>query len=263
MNNLTPIDGRRHGGDLLVSIVSHGHGEMVQRLLQDLERELHEIPARVVLTLNIPEELPFDETMFRLDLRIIKNSFRSGFGANHNKAFAILNHEAPCAFFCVLNPDVRFPAPAFGRLIETARGIGDLGAMAPIVRSPSGGLEDNARSLPTPGFILLKALKRAPEPTRVDWLAGMFLLVPATSFIAVGGFDERYFLYYEDVDFCCRLRTAGYRIVLHPDVYIVHEARRESHKRIVFFSRHLVSLVRFFSSNAYRQARRLSIEPNA
>lgn len=257
MSNLTLLDGQGHAGDLLVSIVSHGHGEMVQRLLQDLERELDAIPARVVLTLNIPEDLPFDETTFRLDLTIIENTSRAGFGANHNKAFAILNHESPCAFFCVLNPDVRFPAPAFGPLIEAARGVRDLGAMAPIVRSPSGGLEDNARSLPTPGFILLKALKRAPEPTRVDWLAGMFLLIPATSFIAVNGFDERYFLYYEDVDFCCRLRIAGYRIVLHRDLYIVHEARRESHKSIVFFSRHLLSLTRFFSSNAYRQAKRL------
>lgn len=233
---------------------------MVRRLLEDLERGLDGIPARVVLTLNVPENLTFDEATFRFPLKIVRNAARAGFGANHNKAFSVLNAEAVCEYFCILNPDIRLPATVFRPLLETARKVPDLGVVAPAVKSPSGELEDSARPLPTPLLIFLKAMTIRSPQMRIDWLAGMFLLVPSKAFVAIGGFDERYFLYYEDVDLCCRLRIAGFRIVFQPDVYVVHDAQRASHRRPYYFYRHLVSVLRFFSSRVYFKCRRFSGE---
>lgn len=266
--NLEPTNDSAHqlitaDGDLVVSIVSHGHGDMVRRLLEDLEKDLDGMPARVVLTLNIPENLTFDEATFRFPLRIIRNAARDGFGANHNKAFSVLNAEAVCEYFCILNPDIRFPTPVFRPLLETARSVPDLGVVAPAVKNPSGGLEDNARSLPTPVLIFLKAMAIRPPQRRIDWLAGMFLLVASKAFVAIGGFDERYFLYYEDVDLCCRLRISGFRIIFQPDVYVVHDAQRASHRNVFFFYRHVSSVTRFFFSKVYRQSRRLAAEEKA
>jgi hypothetical protein len=81
----------------------------------------------------------------------------------------------------------------------------------------------------------------------------MFMLFPACTYQSVGGFDERYFLYYEDVDLCARLRLLGHEIVLCPDATVMHHARRASHRNFRYLRWHLGSMARFFLSPAYRQ----------
>ncbi|MEW6186778.1 MAG: hypothetical protein AB1585_13670, partial [Thermodesulfobacteriota bacterium] len=84
-----------------------------------------------------------------------------------------------------------------------------------------------------------------------DWVAGIFLLLSSRVFALLNGFDERYFLYFEDVDLCCRIRQAGYRILLDPTVSVVHNARRDSHRKINYLGWHTLSAIRFFSSPVY------------
>ena len=86
-----------------------------------------------------------------------------------------------------------------------------------------------------------------------DWVAGMFMLFPHEVFQNIGGFDERYFLYYEDVDLCARLTLANYRILLCSTVSVVHDARRSSHKNLRYMRLHLTSMLRFFFSSVYRK----------
>jgi N-acetylglucosaminyl-diphospho-decaprenol L-rhamnosyltransferase len=83
----------------------------------------------------------------------------------------------------------------------------------------------------------------------------MFMLFPREIFKEIGGFDERYFLYYEDVDLCARLTLAGYRILLCNTVSAIHDARRSSHKNLRYMRLHLLSIIRFFFSDVYRQLR--------
>jgi GT2 family glycosyltransferase len=60
----------------------------------------------------------------------------------------------------------------------------------------------------------------------VDWVAGMFLLIRTEAFRALGGFDEGFHLYYEDVDFCARAWKAGWKVQVHPEVSVIHDAQR-------------------------------------
>ena len=62
------------------------------------------------------------------------------------------------------------------------------------------------------------------------------------------GFDERYFLYYEDVDLCARLNLQGYAVALCPAATVVHHAQRSSHQSIKYLRWHLLSMLRFFVS---------------
>jgi GT2 family glycosyltransferase len=82
----------------------------------------------------------------------------------------------------------------------------------------------------------------------------MFMLFKPDLFSAVDGFDERYHLYYEDVDICARLKIAGYRIMACPTVSVIHSARRESHRNLRYMKWHLQSMLRFFLSRTYRRA---------
>jgi len=81
----------------------------------------------------------------------------------------------------------------------------------------------------------------------------MFMLLRRDAFAAVGGFDARYHLYYEDVDLCARLRLAGYDIRLVPSASVVHLARRQSRRDIRYLLWHLRSMTRYILSGTRRK----------
>jgi N-acetylglucosaminyl-diphospho-decaprenol L-rhamnosyltransferase len=237
-----------------LSIVSHGQAELVHSLLQDLACHCGGISLRVTLTVNIPETLPFATTDFPFPLALIHNPDIKGFGANHNAAFA----QAPeCRYFGIINPDIRLSEEVFAPLLAALRQFPATGLAAPLVFSPEGKIEDSARRLPTPFRILVKAAGGVEPPWRgdqPDWVAGMFMLVPSEAFEKVRGFDERFHLYYEDVDLCCRLRLAGYGIRLVRETQVVHAARRESRRKLLYMAWHLRSMARFFASRVFFQS---------
>jgi GT2 family glycosyltransferase len=234
-----------------ISVVSHGQAELVELLLRDLSS--HSGTAiEVLLTANVPEALPFDLTRFAFPVRLLSNARPQGFGANHNAAF----RKCKGKYFCVMNPDIRLhddPFPALLACLEDPQA----GIVAPLIRNPAGAIEDSARHFPTPWGILKKALRASPEieypvsgsePFYADWVAGMFMLVSSKLYSDIGGFDERYFLYYEDVDLCSRLARRGRRVVLCPSAIVVHEARRQSRRSLRYLRWHLSSMLRFFLS---------------
>lgn len=224
------------------SIVSHGHGQMVARLVEDL------IPCpevlRIVITQNVDEEVAYPSDP-RLD--ICRNTASRGYGANHNTALA----DATTPFVCVLNPDIRLQGNPFPALL---RSFDDqsVALSAPKIVSPDGVTEDSARRFPTLPSLAAKAFGKndgtysdKTDLLDPDWLAGMFLLMRREAFAKVGGFDEGFYLYYEDVDLCWRLRRAGYQVVQDRTVVVTHDARRESRRSLRFARWHLTSMARY------------------
>ena len=236
---------------LTISIVSHGQAALVKKLLEDLSQYASNSDFRVILTLNIPEPLPWDSKSIDFPLTIVCNDLPKGFGANHNSAFRLSQSD----FFCILNPDIRLPQNPFPNLLELFADPG-VGLVAPAITDKFGKLEDNARRFPTPKLIFIKILGRLPlidydmqaELVQPDWVAGMFMVFSSPAFERANGFDERYFLYYEDVDLCARLRLMGYRIVMSPSTFSVHNARRHSHRNLRHVQWHLRSMLKFFFS---------------
>ncbi len=241
---------------ITVSVVSHGQGRLVAGLLEDLARCPN--VSAVILTRNIPEDdIPCPEQL-RPRLRVICNKHPLGFGANHNQAFGFCE----TSLFAVLNPDIRLvddPFPQLVLALETSHG----GVIAPAVRYPDGGLEDSARHFPTLPNLLRKLMGlgdgrvkvEGTAPQDVDWTAGMFLLFPASVFGELGGFDEGFFLYYEDVDICTRLWKSGRRVILHPGVTVIHAAQRTSRRKLRYMKWHLTSMARYLGKYSGRLPR--------
>src|SRR5687768_12148460 len=185
---------------ICVSIVSHEQAGLVEQALADLSR--CRLPMEIIVTVNAPEKHRFGQWTGAPAIRLVENALPRGFAANHNAAFALTRAE----FFCVLNPDVRLPADPFARLLDCLDDA-TLGVVAPKVLSPGGDIEESARTFPTPLSILAKAFgaigRAATSPSGIshpDWIAGMFMLFPRAAFERAGGFDDSYFLYYEDAD---------------------------------------------------------------
>jgi N-acetylglucosaminyl-diphospho-decaprenol L-rhamnosyltransferase len=238
--------------DISISIVSHGQGALVEALLSDLE-SCRSLPVEVILTVNIKEDLPFDAKDFDFPIRIIANAAPKGFAANHNAAFRMTKAD----YFCILNPDIRLERDPFPCLLRELKHP-TVGAAGPLIVDPSGRIEDSARRFPTPASILRKALFGAGKPEYTigeatiypEWIAGMFMVFDSTVYRSIGGLDERYFLYYEDVDLCWRLQRHGYRVALVPAVRAIHDARRESHRNLHYLAWHAASMLRFFARRA-------------
>lgn len=231
-----------------VSVVSHLQQHLIKMLLDDLQIHSNQY-ITVILTINVDEIISFDTNKYSFPIKVISNKTAKGFGENQNQAF----NYCDTTYFCVVNPDIRLREEPFKKLIAELEEQ-SAGLIAPKVVNPEGVVEDSIRNFPTPLSIIKKILfkkRSADYPTNQvilnpDWVGGMFMLFKADVFKQVGGFDERYFMYYEDVDVCRMLHQIGYKIVYSPNCTVVHDARRSSHKDLKYLSWHLSSMLRFF-----------------
>ena len=245
-------------GLLTVSIVSHGHGVQVVPLLMQLGRLSSAVLAQVVLTVNAPQldsEINYaDATLAaRLNLKLIHNSAPMGFGANHNQAFV----HCASPFFCVMNPDIELPdAAAAIQALLTAMAPTRAGLAYPIQTDIQGTVLDFARELVTPISLLKRhtfanSFTRADAIAPVDWVSGALMVFKTSVYAQLRGFDERYFLYCEDVDICMRIQLAGYTMERSIAV-VVHDTQRLTLKRLRHLAWHVRSLWRLWRSQVYK-----------
>jgi N-acetylglucosaminyl-diphospho-decaprenol L-rhamnosyltransferase len=216
-----------------LSIVSHGQFPLVKNLLDTLEKYCKNT-IEVLLTINIPENLPKSFSEYSFPVYLITNKAPRGFGANHNTAFK----QAKYDFFCVLNPDIKLIENPFFPLIA-----------APAIINERGELQDNARKFLTLPRLFKRILgnkKQQNISSYPDWIGGMFMLFRKEIYKEIHGFDENYYLYCEDMDLCMRLRKKNYQVYYNSAVKVIHYAQKQSHKNIRYFIWHLQSLLLYF-----------------
>jgi len=245
---------------LTVSIVSHGNASQLSAVLDSLCAQEQPRDLQLIVTDNLGHDLPALDPSPWHSLTLLRNDSPRGFAGNHNTA----SRHAEGEYFCVLNPDVLFLEPVFEPLIRRIEaGEGDIAA--PLVLDPRGQVQDSFRSLPTPLELFQRgALGRRSVPVpgsaaliSPDWIAGFFMLMRTSVYSGLGGMDEGYRLYLEDVEFCTRARLNGFSLVVDPALRLQHDARRASRTELSFLLWHVQSALRFFISPVYRQAKRL------
>jgi N-acetylglucosaminyl-diphospho-decaprenol L-rhamnosyltransferase len=157
--------------------------------------------------------------------------------------------------FALLNPDVRMTAGDDLDRLERSLDDPEVGAVAPALVLPDGRTQDSARWVPTPLDLVLRRFSgralgavRESRAVDVDWAVAACLIIRRTAWERIGGFDEGYFLYFEDVDFGVRLRAAGYRLRHDPTVRVQHDHRAASRAsvRSPATRHHIRSAIRFY-----------------
>lgn len=238
-----------------VSVVSHEHGDVVLPLLEDMASWAASDVAEVIITLNVPESKLIKKVhaqQWPFKVVITSNTEPLGYGANHNQAFAL------CAtpFFCIVNPDIRFSQNPFPALIDTLK-VPGTGCAYPLQYAGQGMPRDLAREIPAP-FSLLRRYFVSGDRERVqprDWINGAFMLFHSAVFAQLGGFDQRFFMYCEDVDICLRLQQKGLRLALASRAQVEHQGAHASRRQLRHLLWHLASMVRLWSSKSYRTYR--------
>ncbi len=214
--------------DASVVIVNYNSGDRLGRLLETLAGSVPDIC--VVDNASGDDSAP---TTGRHDLRLIRNPENAGFAAAANLGAAGATRD----WLLFLNPDVHPTPEDLKALLRDVSA--DVGAVAPLQldergdpRPESGG---HAPSLGRfSAWAFLPGARRRdlgpwlapPYPNGdvyLDWVSGAVLAVRREDFASIGGFDERFFLYQEDVDLCSRLRAGGRRVLCRGGVRIFHE----------------------------------------
>jgi GT2 family glycosyltransferase len=180
-------------------------------------------------------------------VRLIRNSSNVGFGRAVNQGMAA--SRAPLVL--IMNPDCRLHAGAVATLQGQLDVHDGCAVVGPRVLDPDGAVQGSARGDPDmltglfgrtgrlrEWFPLLPAARRnvvtdvaignGTPSVVVDWVSGACMLVRRSAFEAVGGFDARYFMYWEDADLCRRLRGHGYHVRYVPGATVVHQVGHSS-----------------------------------
>ncbi len=194
------------------------------------------------------------------DVRFIPAGANLGFGRAANRGVAATDASR----VLILNPDAVVEPGCVKALLAALDGDEGLAAVGPRVDNPDGTRYPSARRFPdmavAAGHAFLGLFRPDNRFTRnyrmldgdaeqaadVDWVSGTCMLVRRPAFDAVGGFDEAYFMYVEDVDLCWRLRQAGWRVGYEPAARVVHTVGASSERAPYrMIAAHHRSLLRF------------------
>lgn len=186
----------------------------------------------------------------------------TGYGAGHNVALRKAMDNSDIAYHLVLNSDVVFEPEAIAALAEAMLDNNSAGCIQPKIVDACGNLQYTVRLLPTPLDLILRRflprswfksareryeLRHAPHDKVYDapYHQGSFMFIRVDAIKAVGLFDERFFMYPEDIDLTRRIHE-HYETIFWPDVTVTHLHRRQSYRDLHMLWVHCVNMIRYF-----------------
>lgn len=213
--------------------------------------------SKLYLVDNSPQET--DDEKFSLpNIEYIYVGKNIGFGAGHNLIIDKIKNRSN--YHLILNADVEFSPLVIPELIHEIGKHKDVMLIAPKVVFPNGKHQYSCRKYPTlyelfarrigfPKSIVKKGEYQDKDLSKLfspDFLHGCFQLFKTEEFVKLNGFDERYFMYMEDVDICRKIDNLGKGKLYYPNVQIIHRLNRESTQKIKLFFTHLSSVIKYF-----------------
>lgn len=198
-----------------------------------------------------------------LDGTYIYNGRNIGYGRGHNIAFRQTLLEKQATSHIVMNADIVIEPSIIGKIIEFMRQNPDVGMLMPKVYYPNKNIQYLCRLLPSPidlfgrRFLPKKLIKERIERLEmrhfdynhiinVPHISGCFMFIRSEILEKSGLFDERYFLYMEDIDLTRRIAKYS-QTIFYPEVSIIHTHNRGSYNSLKLLARHIASAGRYFA----------------
>ncbi len=228
--------------ELAAIIVNYNAGPELRAALRSIKKEMAGRPWEAVVVDNASTDGSSDYVWeFAPNARVLRNTENVGFGRGINQGVQATSAPA----ILIMNPDCRLEPGAIKTMSAELESRERCAIVGPRVLDPDGTEQGSARGDPDmlTGLFgrtgLLRILLPSAAVSRrnvvsggasvtVDWVSGACMLVRRSAFEHVGGFDARYFLYWEDADLCRRLRAHGYEIRYVPSAAAVHQVGHSS-----------------------------------
>jgi GT2 family glycosyltransferase len=224
--------------DLSVVIVSFNTREVLRRCLNALAEEIKQLSAEVFVVDNASRDGSVEMVASDFpEVRLLQPGVNLGFAAANNLAFP----AAQGKYLVLLNSDAFLLPSALKQAIEHMDRQPGTGLAGGRLVGEDGSWQPSARQFPSllNDFLSFSGLAHRFRKSRfwgradrtwadpleaapVDWVPGAFSIIRASVLEQMGGFDNSFFLYYEEVDLCRRIKAAGYAVRYLPDVVVVH-----------------------------------------
>ncbi|QPE17054.1 glycosyltransferase family 2 protein [Providencia rettgeri] len=231
---------------IYVSVVSHNHGKLIKNL--DVLSKLNNDNIIIIIKNNINDPALVTYCLEKKIILIDENYFK-GFGENNNLVFQYIvdNFEITRDdYFLVLNPDVIIDKETLINYVSTcSKERIKLSTLNLYIDRENNIYDNNIRKFPNiitffNSFLFKKNNSlinkvNIKHPQEMDWAAGSFLLFNIYHYKKINGFNQRYFMYCEDIDICYRSARAGQRLTYLPQFSAIHLAKHENRN---IFSKH-------------------------
>lgn len=228
--------GGGYGDGVAVIVVTYFPGETLERFLETLEKA-SSMDVGVVLVDNGSTDGAPERAAQRRGVRLVNTGENIGYGAAANRGVAELDDSV--GWIVIANADLEWEARSLDELLDVAKRWPRGGTFGPLIRDLDGTVYPSARQLPRIGRGAGHALFARVWPTNpwtryyrqdrgepaervAGWLSGSCLLMRRQAFDSAGGFDSRYFMYFEDVDLGDRIGRAGWHNVYSPSAVVTH-----------------------------------------
>ncbi len=237
--------------DLSIIIVSWNVRDHLRACLASVESSIKRHGDSLTLEVIVVDSGSSDgtPTMVRETfpwVQLIARKENVGFPRGNNLGLS----QAKGRHLLLLNPDTEIVGDALGQMVTYLEAHPDVGAVGPQLLNPDGTVQSSRRRFPTlmtaafestwlqplapPGLLARYYVADVPadQPADVDWLVGACLMVPTRIVEAVGTLDEAYFMYSEELDWCRRIKAAGFRIVFLPEAQVLHYVGKSSEQAV-------------------------------
>ncbi|MEV0538712.1 glycosyltransferase family 2 protein [Nocardia salmonicida] len=222
---------------MAVVTVTYSPGEHLEHFITTLADATTEKPQVILADNGSTDGVPELVAEANSHVALLHTGGNIGYGGAINRAVAEI--DPSIEFVILANPDIRWGVDSIDKMLEAAKRWPRAGAFGPMVREPDGSIYPSARRVPGladgAGHAILGSVwPKNPWSMRyrqeneqiservVGWLSGSCLLVRRAAFDTIDGFDSRYFMYMEDVDFGDRMGKAGWHNVFVPDAEVTH-----------------------------------------
>ncbi|MBT5808248.1 glycosyltransferase family 2 protein [Candidatus Uhrbacteria bacterium] len=231
--------------DVSILIVHYNTPGLLRQTLKGIVRAGVKVSYEVIVVDNNPL-MRIDEMVRKEfpEVRLIMSDRNLGFGVGMNKAI----EQANGRYLFVFNPDIILTPGSVEGLMDYMETHPKVGMVGPELRNPDGSHQNSCYRFSKLSTIIyrrvpfLRSLKKAKAEIQeylmadtdhavtqeVDYILGAAMFVRRQAYEQVGGFDPEFFVYFEDQDWCRRFWQAGWKVVYHPAVHLIHYHRRET-----------------------------------
>jgi N-acetylglucosaminyl-diphospho-decaprenol L-rhamnosyltransferase len=216
--------------DVRVSVIAMANRELLGRCLASLPAACDGLRWDLAVVDNVSTDGSGDLVEREWpDATLVRNEERLGFGANHNHVLLPTAAADEARYVLVLNDDVELEPGAVRALVARADGYEALGAVGPVLVGADGTVQPSLAPFPTTRNEIASAFgrgRRSTDSGEPGWLNASCLLLRTAAVRDVGGFDERFFLFYEDADLGRRLYDRGWRSELCAAARALHHGHQ-------------------------------------
>ncbi|WP_415374127.1 glycosyltransferase family 2 protein [Patiriisocius sp. Uisw_017] len=242
---------------LSVVILNYNVRYFLEQCIRTCLRATQGLDAEIIIVDNNSQDGSSEMVLEKFPhLQLIQNTQNVGFSKANNQAVAVAKGE----YVCILNPDTAVLENVFKDLLKYAESLDNLGALGVYLMDGTGNfLPESKRNLPTPNVSLLKLIgfnkqyyaskinKNSEGPVSI--LVGAFMLMKRSVYNKVGGFDESYFMYGEDIDLSYKIELAGYQNHYFGGVTTLHYKGESTIKDAMYLRRFYGAMKIFYNTH--------------